>query len=320
MAVGRIDLGVFLSVECVLDEFNTRYQEESLNWQDLLRCPVCKGVLTDSKQGWVCSHCEVVFPVLGGVIDLIPEQVNQRIARSVKAWSAIGWDYNAKIGEMSAARIRAVDQPLLKLCKPGMRVLEIGCGTARLRHQVEAQGAEYYGLDPSMELLGEAKGGNLIRAVGEYLPFADQSFDLILGGFCSFRYIEVDLLLPECRRVLKKGGWMAYTLWNGWALYWSQWMDWVKSLSRGQKPYQPKLWQHGSHDVINPWSEIRVLRRHGFRVVSLLSTKKFPLIGKFFPWESYWHGLFGALFGYDLIFTSQKEGSYGSFLKKEGKN
>jgi SAM-dependent methyltransferase len=92
----------------------------------------------------------------------------------------------------------------------GRRVLDVGCGTGRLAVAVAERGARVWGVDPSEEMLAEAKThseGNvaLKRAPAEALPFKDGWFEAVV-----FRLV-VHLLdrrraFAEAARVLAPAG------------------------------------------------------------------------------------------------------------------
>lgn len=103
--------------------------------------------------------------------------------------------------------------------RPEWRVLDIGCGRAGvLRVLADRVRLEQppTGLDPSYEMLSlatrdmAAEGGptvNLSQGVATTLPFADESFDLVLCGHV-FKYLtdeELRSCFTEMRRVLKPG-------------------------------------------------------------------------------------------------------------------
>lgn len=96
--------------------------------------------------------------------------------------------------------------------KPGMRMLDVATGTglvARAALQLGLAPKEVIGLDPSAGMLHEnskTTGIQLVRGVGERLPFRDQSFDFISMGY-ALRHVEsLAALFSEFRRVLKPGG------------------------------------------------------------------------------------------------------------------
>ena len=71
---------------------------------------------------------------------------------------------------------------------PGMKVLDVGCGTgADLKPYGEA-GCEMYGIDLSPSMLGRARnklGGSADLRLGDaaHMPFQDRFFDLVLSSY-----------------------------------------------------------------------------------------------------------------------------------------
>src|SRR5579883_634137 len=64
----------------------------------------------------------------------------------------------------------------------GHRVLEIGCGTGLLAEEIARRGARVFAVDPSAEMLAQAKGRGAHGvgyklAAAESLPFKDAWFD-----------------------------------------------------------------------------------------------------------------------------------------------
>ena len=82
--------------------------------------------------------------------------------------------------------------------------LEIGVGPGRF---AEALGVEF-GVDPALSPLAFAKkrGVRVSQAVGEALPYADQSMRTVLLLFTFCFLADPSPVLRECRRVLKPGG------------------------------------------------------------------------------------------------------------------
>lgn len=275
---------------------------------DILRCPACKGTLEQTAERFRCPRCDAHYPIVDGIPDLIPGSVDEQIVEMVASWDNLGYDYDAFIAQTAPERLQAIDAPLLAQCAGGRTVLEIGCGTARLRKPVEQAGSRYIGLDPSLKLLeqGTARGEReLIRGVGEYLPFRSGCFDVVIGGYCSFRYIQLDKLYPECARVLKPGGVLAFTLWNNWALF----LRSIVGNVRRKRIRVPPFRIGNCNDVVWPASETNRLARFGFTVESILSTRnvtllrRLPPVRSLFGWQGYWRGGLGALIGYDVIFV-----------------
>lgn len=95
---------------------------------------------------------------------------------------------------------------------PGMRTLDVACGTGVLAgycQRVVGERGLAVGLDPSLGMLLQAEGrgvSRLIRSIAEGLPFADASFDLLTMGYALRHVADIRLVFREYRRVLRPGG------------------------------------------------------------------------------------------------------------------
>jgi len=88
--------------------------------------------------------------------------------------------------------------------------LEVGVGPGRF---AEALGVEF-GVDPALAplVLAKKRGVQVSQAVGEALPYADQSMRTVLLLFTFCFLADPRPVLEECRRVLKPGGHLALGL------------------------------------------------------------------------------------------------------------
>jgi len=98
--------------------------------------------------------------------------------------------------------------------RPGMRVLDIGCGPGRHAQALEAAGARVTGLDLSRVLLTRARNavrGPLVRADMRALPFRTRCADLTVNLFTSFGYFAGDdehaAVLAAMVATLRPAGW-----------------------------------------------------------------------------------------------------------------
>lgn len=96
--------------------------------------------------------------------------------------------------------------------KPGMRVLDVACGPGLVTQcalSLVGPSGSVIGLDPSIGMLREAQKGscrNLVRGVGESLPFPDGHFDFLSMGYALRHVPDLRAAFAEYRRVLKPGG------------------------------------------------------------------------------------------------------------------
>jgi SAM-dependent methyltransferase len=97
----------------------------------------------------------------------------------------------------------------------GLRVLEVGCGSAPCSRWLTARGAHPVALDLSGAMLrhaaalGIATGLEvpLVQAGAEHLPFADASFDAACSAFGAVPFVaEPERVMREVARVLRPGG------------------------------------------------------------------------------------------------------------------
>lgn len=93
-------------------------------------------------------------------------------------------------------------------------VLDVACGSATGSTYLAIKGAKtVVGLDVSQEALRDARRWNkgkekvaLILSDAQALPFADNSFDVIVSFETIEHLKELEKFLAECRRVLRKRG------------------------------------------------------------------------------------------------------------------
>jgi ubiquinone/menaquinone biosynthesis methyltransferase len=104
---------------------------------------------------------------------------------------------------------------------PGVRALDLACGTGDIAYAAAARGARVTGLDITFRMVELAKekgtatflqnskkGGCPLFLVGDMLalPFADSSFDLVTTGYGIRNVPDIDVAIGEIRRVLRPGG------------------------------------------------------------------------------------------------------------------
>jgi demethylmenaquinone methyltransferase/2-methoxy-6-polyprenyl-1,4-benzoquinol methylase len=108
------------------------------------------------------------------------------------------------LGQDRRWRRHAVDSLALPL---GSLVLDLACGTADLCRDLAAHGHRAVGLDFSEGMLRNAHtDAPLVRADAATLPFPSASIDGIICGFALRNFVDLDVVLAECARVLRPGG------------------------------------------------------------------------------------------------------------------
>ena len=110
--------------------------------------------------------------------------------------------------------------------KPGERVLDIACGTGivarKVAPRVGSQGI-VIGLDVNPDMISMARAAAERERLAiewhagpaEQLPFPDENFDLVLCQFGLMFFTDRHEALKEMHRVLKTGGRVVVSVWQG---------------------------------------------------------------------------------------------------------
>lgn len=93
--------------------------------------------------------------------------------------------------------------------RPGVSVLELGCGTGRVTHPLVAQGLQVTAVDESEQMLERVRGARTVRSPIEALDLGEERFDaVVLGSFLvhTSDHRVREGLLATCRRYVKDDG------------------------------------------------------------------------------------------------------------------
>jgi ubiquinone/menaquinone biosynthesis C-methylase UbiE len=149
-----------------------------------------------------------------------------RIAMNRKGWNYRSRNYQRAIMRAGAYRGLAwgpnqypEDELKVLGALKGKKVLEIGCGAAQFGIELAKRGARVTGIDLSAEQLRHARANvkaagvdyTVVRGNAENLSrFRTGTFDIVTSDFAR-GFMDLDRLLPEVRRVLKPGGFCAFS-------------------------------------------------------------------------------------------------------------
>jgi SAM-dependent methyltransferase len=120
--------------------------------------------------------------------------------------------YGAAAEKLRApARMALLEIPrVVSLCTEGIaavRVLDVGTGTGVFAEAFARAGCEVTGIDPNEDLLAVARSqvsGVFLVAAAESLPFADDSFDLVMMGHVLHETDNPTVAFREARRVARR--------------------------------------------------------------------------------------------------------------------
>ena len=130
------------------------------------------------------------------------------------AWGAKAWDWALLQEQLNANSFDVIQQ--LTGVGPGVRLLDLACGSGMALQRAEARGAFCHGIDASQALLDVAavRAPNAALHCGDmaHLPYGDESFDAVtvVNGV---QYGSDDVL-QETARVLRSGARFAMAFWS----------------------------------------------------------------------------------------------------------
>jgi SAM-dependent methyltransferase len=139
---------------------------------------------------------------------------------AVRAFEHAGWQQAAAAYEATFARAtRGFVDALLDAAGvgPGTEVLDLACGPGVVAGAARAREAVPIGADFSSAMVSLARAAHpeicFEEADAEALPFGDGSFDSVVSNFGVHHMPDLVKALSEARRVLRRGGRIAFTTW-----------------------------------------------------------------------------------------------------------
>jgi SAM-dependent methyltransferase len=146
--------------------------------------------------------------------------VQERIAKEVQHGRFLAdhgageiWNWESPAGRLRwARRVKMLSSHL----KPGMTVLELGCGAGYFTQELARSGADIVAIDVSPELLEIARANCSAPNVryqiqnAHVLSFSEAVFDSVVGS-SVLHHLEIEEALREIYRVLKPMGTVYFT-------------------------------------------------------------------------------------------------------------
>lgn len=126
-------------------------------------------------------------------------------------------------GQIAKAAERGADEFIERLdLKPGMKVLDVACGTGNLSLPAARRGAVVTGLDIAPNLLEQARDKAKREGLqvqfdegdAEALPYEDASFDAVVTMFGAMFAPRPEVVAAELKRVCRSGGFIAMANWT----------------------------------------------------------------------------------------------------------
>ncbi|MGH7367271.1 MAG: methyltransferase domain-containing protein [Candidatus Rokuibacteriota bacterium] len=190
--------------------------------RSILACPLCKGDLDVTAGTIACrtGHLRIAQS-RADCVDLLPPEIPGPDTRRWRERQATMMDWYREL--LATPRDAAVCferdyRPHAALIGAlAGRVLDIGGGNGLARHYL-SDGVQYVVLEPDLAWL-DAPWATLadrfpclgvppcfVRGIGEYMPFADASFDAALGFWSLNHAVDPPAVIAEAARILRPAG------------------------------------------------------------------------------------------------------------------
>ena len=174
------------------------------------------------------------------------------------------WNWESPAGKLRwARRVKMLSRHL----RPGMSVLELGCGTGYFTRELACSGANIVAVDVSPDLLEIAKANSSAPNVryeiqnAYELSYPDAVFDSVVGS-SVLHHLEIQEAIREIYRVLKPSGTIYFTEPNmlNPQIAVQKNVPWVKR-KLGDSPDETAFFR---------WSLRRLLEQSGYRDVRIV--------------------------------------------------
>jgi SAM-dependent methyltransferase len=181
-----------------------------------------------------------------------------------------GWEQSAeawikRIDEGEFNRELLLDAVMLRLAGDvgGLRIVDASCGEGRFCRMLRERGASVTGIDPTSLLIAAAHErdptGDYALAISEGLPYADQSFDLVVSYVSLVDTPDYRGAIVEAARVLRPGG--RFLIANLGFVSASPELGWARD-EQGNRLYQRIDNYAGEHPHLLSWAGISILNWH----------------------------------------------------------
>lgn len=218
-------------------------------------CPLCKGPLQERMDAYFCERDQRAYRIMHGIPDfrvfpdpyiefaaedqkvmrLMAEYPKRTFAELVEFYYRITPDVSPTLAQKymryvasGVARAQGALDEIQQQSPCSLRgaFLEIGCGTGGFLIAARQKFGQVIGLDIALRWLIMAKKrleetgcqATLVCACAEYLPFADDSFQLVVASDVIEHTKGQGELVREAYRVLAPGGTLFLATPNRWSL------------------------------------------------------------------------------------------------------
>jgi SAM-dependent methyltransferase len=156
-----------------------------------------------------------------GTAPAITRRTDIDAGEAFKAFESDGWTAQADTyRELTGAITSRLAEALVDAAgiRSGQAVLDVATGPGYVAERAASRGALPVGVDLAEGMLAIARRRHpnlrFVHADAEQLPFDDDSFEAVVGGFVVNHLPRPERALCEAVRVLRTGGRVAYSVWD----------------------------------------------------------------------------------------------------------
>jgi SAM-dependent methyltransferase len=141
---------------------------------------------------------------------------------ALKARQKAIWE-SGDFGEIAKTIMTVAEEFMARLpLSPGMRVLDVACGSGNLAMIAARRGCPTKGVDIAGNLIAQARARaaaerleiEFVEGDAEALPYADGQFDAVVSMFGAMFAPRPEVVAAEMRRVTRPGGFIAMANWT----------------------------------------------------------------------------------------------------------
>jgi SAM-dependent methyltransferase len=198
-------------------------------------------------------------------------EIEELKARLKSTWMAGDFGRVAKIAEPVAEAFVA-----RRKIQPGMRVLDVACGTGNLAIPAALVGAIVTGVDIAANLVGQARARARSKGLdiqfdegdAEALPYEDGSFDLVMSMWGAMFAPRPDVVTRQLTRVCCAGGQIAMANWTPSGFIGEMFRSIAKHVPPQPGMVSPLLW--GDEEVVRERFSGKTVELQMFPVIARL--------------------------------------------------
>lgn len=140
----------------------------------------------------------------------------------LKARQKATWE-SGDFGQVAKTIVPVAEEFMARLpLRPGLRVLDVACGSGNLAMVAARRGCATHGADIAVNLLGQARERAAAESLAiefkegdaEALPYPDGAFDAVVTMFGAMFAPRPEVVAAELRRVTRPGGFIAMANWT----------------------------------------------------------------------------------------------------------